>query len=229
MLVKTICVCMAMATTARAACVGNDLESLLPQAATVTPSTPRTYFVQGIEKAGCPSVSDACRARAYVVPGDIVVVTGTRDAYACAWLTNQKGTTTENWLPITALKMLPAAVPSPVDWVGHWKTGEQDITILRAGSGQLAVKGEATFGAHDPDRVKRGAVNDGEVEGTAAPQGNLLAFNQGEDNKTLLFSDADDSACRIRMQLAGPYLWAWEQGCGGMGVSFDGVYARTAH
>ena len=229
MLAKTMCVCLATTTAAKAACISGELKDLSPRAAIVTSLTPKTYFVQGSEKTGCPSENAACRARAYAVPADTVVVTGTQGDYACAWMTNQRGTTTENWLPIAALRMLPAAVPSPADWVGHWKTGEQDITILRAGSGQLAVKGEATFGAHDPDRVKRGAVNDGEVEGTAAPQGNLLAFNQGEDNKTLLFSDADDSACRIRMQLAGPYLWAWEQGCGGMGVSFDGVYARTAH
>lgn len=30
------------------------------------------------------------------------------------------------------------------------------------------------------------------------------------------------------MSLAGPYLWAWEDKCGGAGVSFDGVYARIA-
>lgn len=143
------------------------------------------------------------------------------------WLTNPKGTTTNNYLPVAALRMLPATEPALDEWVGHWKTGEQDITISNAASGQLAVEGTATFGAHDPDRVKRGAVNTGEVSGIAAPQGNRLAFNQGDDGKTLPFNEADDNACRIRMDRVGPYLWAWEQGCGGMGVSFDGVYARA--
>ena len=110
-------------------------------------------------------------------------------------------------------------------------TGRRETSFLRflpRPPVLLHVKGEATFGSHDPDRVRRGAVNLGEVEGTVGLQGNLLAFTQGDNGRTLPFSDADPYACRIRMRLAGPFLWAWENGCGGMDVSFIGAYARTS-
>ena len=60
-----------------------------------------------------------------------------------------------------------------------------------------------------------------------APQAKLLTFTEGHNGRTLPFSDADPYACRIRMRLAGPVLWAWENGGGGVGVSFIGAYART--
>jgi hypothetical protein len=216
-------------TGARADCVSGDSNDLTPHSAIVSSTEPHTYFIHGSEKSGCPSASAACRARAYVVPNDQVIVTGTPGAYACAWLTNPKGVTTRNWLPAAALRTVPASDPTLDNWAGHWRTGEQDITITRSGGGQLTVKGQATYGRFDPERVKRGAVNDGEVVGTTAPQGNRLAFNQGDNNKTLPFNDADENICKIKMNLVGPYLWALESGCGGAGVSFDGVYARVTH
>ena len=230
MLRRTFLICATLAASvaaARAECVSDELRGLMPQAAVISATAPRSYFVQGAEKTGCPSDSAACRARAYVVPNDQVIVTGTPGAYACAWLTSPKGVTSRNWLPASALRMVPPADPALEDWTGHWRTGEQDITITHAAGGQLTVKGQATYGRFDPERVKRGAVNDGEVEGTTAPKGNRLAFNQGDNNETLPFSDADENACKIRMSLAGPYLWAWEDRCGGAGVSFDGVYTRV--
>ena len=230
-MLRTVFVCATLAasvTAARAACVFGELKDVTPQAAIVSSAAPRTYFVQGAEKIGCPSDSAACRARAFAVPNDKVVVTGTTGTYACAWLTNPKGVTTQNWLPTAALRIVPPVDPVLDDWTGHWRTGEQDITITRASGGQLTVRGQATYGRLDPERVKRGAVNDGQIEGTTAPQSNRLAFNQGDNNKTLPFSDADENACRIRMSLVGPYIWAWEDGCGGAGVSFDGVYTRVA-
>ena len=227
----TVLVCATLAasvTDARAGCSPDEVSNSMPQSAIVSSTAPRTYFVQGAEKAGCPSDSVACRARAYAVPNDQVVVTGTPSVYACAWLTNPKGVTTRNWLPTTTLRLIPPSHPTLEDWTGHWRTGEQDITITLAAGDQLKVKGLATYGRFDPERISRGAVNDGEVEGTTAPQGNRLAFNQGNDNKALPFNDADESACRISMSLVGRYLWARENGCGGAGVSFDGAYARIS-
>lgn len=156
----------------------------------------------------------------------MVLVTATAGAYACALLTTPNGTTTEDWLPATAL----AAVPEPhhplPDWVGRWRTGDQHIAISMASGHLLATRGDASWGSHDPDRVRRGGVNTGEVEGTAAPEGDLLAFVQGDHGRTLPFTDADPYACRIRMRRVGPFLWVWENACGGLNVTFTGAYAR---
>ena len=228
---RTFLICATLAasvTAAQADCVSGELRGLTPQAAIVSATTSRTFFVLGTEKTGCPNDSIACRARAYAVPNDPVIVTGTLGAYSCAWLTNPQGVTTRSWLPTSALQPVPSVSPSLEAWTGHWRTGEQDIIITRAAAGQLAVKGQATYGRFDQERVKRGAVNDGAVEGTTAPKGNRLAFNQGDNNDTLPFSDTDKNACKIRMSLVGPYLWAWEDRCGGAGVTFDGVYTRIA-
>ena len=157
-----------------------------------------------------------------------MVVTERRGSFACASLTNSKGTTTDNYLPVAALRVLPATEPALDKWVGHWKTGEQAITISIAASGQLAVEGTATFGAHDPGRVKRGAVNRRSLWHCCFPR-QPTCLQPGGDGKTLPFNEADDNACRIRMERVGLYLWAWEQGCGGISVSFDGVYARARH
>lgn len=216
------------ATAARADCLAaGNLEQVVPYAATISSTQPRTFFIRGGETPGCPADTAACRSRAYAVPHDAVVVTGTQNAFSCALLTTAKGSTTEDWLPTAALARVPPTQPAPAAWVGRWRTGDQYLTVLAAPSGLLHVKGEATFGSHDPERVRRGAINTGDVEGTVAPQGNLLAFTEGDNGRTLPFSDADPYACRIRMRLAGPFLWAWENGCGGVGVSFIGAYART--
>lgn len=230
MLKNTFLICATLASSvsaSRADCIVGELRGLTPQAAVVSATAPRIYFVLGDEKTGCPNDSAACHARAYVVPNDQVIITGTQGAYACAWLTNPKGVTTRNWMPASALRMVPPVEPALENWTGHWRTGEQDITVTRAAGSQLTVKGQATYGRFDPERVKRGAVNDGQVEGTIAPKGNRLAFNHGDNDQTLPFSEADKNACKIRMNLVGPYLWAWEENCGGANVSFDGVYARV--
>ena len=87
------------ATAARADCISGNLEQVTPQAAAVSSTEARTYFVQGAEKTGCPPNDTACRAHAFVVPNDAVLLTKVVGDYACALLTNSKGTTTENWLP----------------------------------------------------------------------------------------------------------------------------------
>ena len=163
---------------------------------------------------------------AYVIPRDTVMV-GKQGTFSCALLTTAKGDTTEGWIPTAALAPAPPTRPAPDAWVGHWRTGDQYLTISAAPTGLLHVRGEATSGSHDPDRVRRGGINLGQVEGTVAPQGNLLAFTEGDNGMTLPFSDTAPYACRIKMQRAGPFLWAWENGCGGVGVSFIGAYTRT--
>lgn len=217
---------VASAVGASAECLDASQDFGMARAAAITDGQPRIYFVQGADHAGCPNATAACRARAYVVPGDVVVLTATRAAYSCATLTNSKGGTTSNWLPTASTTPLVPAPPSIEDWVGHWRTGEQDITITRAMAGELAIKGTATYGANDPDRVRRGAVNSGEIEAVANPRNGLVAFTVG-DNGTLPYDQGAEENCRLKMQVRGPYLIAVDSTtCGGMGVSFSGFYRR---
>ena len=108
-----------------------------------------------------------------------------------------------------------------------WTAPEQQITIKAGRGGGLDADGDATFGALDPERAKRGAVNIGHVSGTAKPEGPILAFAMGDDDKTFPFDKGGEFDCRIRLRLVGPYLLAGDnKQCGGFNVTFDGVYRR---
>ncbi len=219
---------LAAGADARAGCIDTDPGAEQLAAASVTAPGPRVHFVQdGMMAAGCPSDAERCRAKAFVVRGDVVLTSGTQGGFTCARYVNAKGVVTVNWLPTAALTPLSPAIPPAEAWVGHWVAIEMRIGIKRAAGGALAVSGDATWGSLDPERVRRGGVNIGEVQGTATPVNGVLAFTQGE-TATLPYESGDQDACRIRMVLRGPYMVATDnRACGGNNVSFSGIYRRA--
>jgi hypothetical protein len=212
-------------------CTGFD--SLGPEVAlsvaAVADATPRVNFVKnGGSAKGCPNGAEACRERAFLVPGDTVIVSGTRGGFACATYVNAKGLTRAGWLPTVALRVEPEQpTVRMADWIGTWTAPEQQITIKAGRGGALDVEGEATYGALDPERVKRGAINLGQVSGSARPAGAILAFAMGDNEKTLAFDKGGEFDCRIRLRLVGSFLLAEDNyRCGGANVSFAGAYRR---
>ena len=214
---------LGMQGVAAAACRGTDFAVAGARGATVRGGTPRTDFLRdGDEAAGCPGAAASCRSGAYVVAGDAVLLApGEADGYVCAAFA-RAGTETTGWLPAAAV--VPDAA-APGDWAGRWVAEESRIRITTAVGG-LKVSGEATWGTGDPDRVRRGGVHIGEVEGTAMPHDGVLAFTVGDDG-TLPYEAGDETSCRIRMLRRGPYLVVHDNmGCGGANVSFTGLYRR---
>lgn len=213
-------------------CIG--FESLAPEATlllgTVNDSAPKTYFVKnaGLQKS-CPSDNAVCREKAYLVPGDQVIVSTVGKGFVCGEFVNAKGLVRAGWLPASAVTLAPdAPAAGQADWIGRWTGGpEQSLTIEKSSQpGLIKIKGNATYGALDPDRVKRGAVNVGEIEGTVKPEGSSLAFTMG-DSATLPYAKGDEFDCRVRMRLLGPFLLVEDnRNCGGMNVSFTGAYRR---
>ncbi|GJD59574.1 hypothetical protein [Methylobacterium dankookense] len=189
----------------------------------------RVPFVKSASAAaGCPGTAAACREKAYLVAGNAVLVGPARGDFVCATYVGAKGATRSGWLPRAALtEMPPAAAPGPDDWAGAWSGGpEHRIRISRKGAG-LALAGDATYGALDPDRVKRGAVNMGSFAVDAKPEGAALAFTDGEKGVVPRYSPDDYTACSIRMRLLPPFLLVESNSaCGGMNVSFTGLYRR---
>ncbi|WP_458094544.1 hypothetical protein [Roseomonas sp. WA12] len=224
-----IAVLAGMPASAHAGCVWSDLVRDEARAASVLPGAPRTHFIQDeVFVRGCPNDSAACRARAFLVPGDVVLTGPTQGAFVCAGFAGAKGAATIGWLPAAALAPLPEAEQSPADWAGHWAAPEQDITIRPARDGRLTVKGDATWGMGNPERLRRGGVHIGEMAGEARPEGGVLAFTMGPDGATLPYATGDEFDCRIRMLRRGPYLVVRDNnGCGGMNVTFSGFYRRT--
>jgi hypothetical protein len=200
----------------------------------VVGDSPRVNFLfdQDKTRPKCPDLSDACKRKGFVVPGDEVLVGELQAGLACVTyiapnVRRVKGQfqETNGFLPATAL--VPVSLPAPrlEDWLGKWsRNAEAEITISRGRSGKLVIKGEATFGALDPQRVARGGVNFGDLEAEVAPKGNRLHFGEGYTGETF---PEDAGECQARMHLFGRYLVVEDSGgCGGINLRFIGVYVR---
>ncbi len=165
----------------------------------------RAYF-HGDEE-GCPGAK--CRTKAYVIPGDEVVVSRSFGDWLCAWYQPPKGSETVGWIPAHQLSVAETLKrPSPAAWLGTWEFYSQTLNIKRdAKTGMLRVEGEA-FWKGLGDNIHTGAVN-----GEARPEGNLLVI--------------EDDICRATLRLVGDSLVVSDNSdCGGMNVRFDGVYRR---
>ncbi|TXM79155.1 hypothetical protein FV218_01510 [Methylobacterium sp. WL69] len=189
----------------------------------------RVPFVKSTwQDKACPSAKAVCREAAYLVMGNRVLVNGTLRDFACATYRGAKGATRSGWIPQAALKTEPPTNPGLADWVGTWTSGpEQTITIVAKGD-SLVLVGEATYGAQNPERVRRGGVNIGQFQATAQPTGANLGFTEAADGgPTQPYGHSDDSACQVRLRLVPPFLQAQSNaGCGGMNVTFTGLYGR---
>jgi hypothetical protein len=206
-----------------------------PKLATVAPAG-RLHFVKGGEQAGCPAAGAACTMGAFVVGGDAVVVSTTSGDYACATFTGPapKAVSTSGFLQRAQLAAPPAETPvnASAAWAGEWRSGgEQTITIKPKGDGRIAIAGDATWGAYDPERVKRGAVNAGQIGADVSIADGVAAFAMDDDGATKPFDlklPDDRDVCRVKLWRLGPFLVAQDNvRCGGMNVTFTGVYRKA--
>lgn len=182
----------------------------------------------------CPAEVDLCQLRSFVVPGDLLLVGPGMDDFACAtYISPQmrrvqgKFRDTIGFVPLAELREVPVLPASPSDWSGHWfRSAEAEIRIEPDASGGMKIAGQATYGAHDPERAQRGAVHIGDLEGVAsAPRPNMIAIGEGYDGSQP--PGGDRSECRARLRLFGHYLVVEDNGgCGGNNVSFTGIYVR---
>jgi hypothetical protein len=167
----------------------------------------RAYFYG--EDDGCPAQTAKCRQKAYVVAGDALVVSRAFGDYVCAWFQPARGYETVGWLRADQLDISePDASPTPARWLGEWTLHSNSLSISRgAKSGELRVEGSAVWhGLGDNVHV-------GEVNASAAPSGDALTL--------------EDDICKLTLRLVGDFLVADDNGeCGGVNVTFDGVYRK---
>lgn len=212
-------------------------------------------FYWNVVKPRCPAHTPACRRRSYLVPGNIAVAAYTTGSFTVVEFVGPKGAETDGAIESRLLERIEAPKPAPQDWVGHWQdTDEQDIVISRTTDPSvLTFLGNATWGAHDPRRVKIGAVNSGDFSAYVRPVAEWGGFVAGlgdanDPNYRFpaltaqkdLYTDWTqyfprdagnaDGTCRASFRLLGPYLVAYTPLyiCGGMNVTFTGVYRRVA-
>jgi hypothetical protein len=161
---------------------------------------------------GCPGPSAKCRQKAYLVPGDEVLTSRTFGDWVCAWYQPARGSEKVGWLPADRLNVVePAARPTLASWLGAWGFYNNSLRVKRGrAAGSLLVEGMATWQGVNPGNVH---VGDFLIE--AAPVGNVLSLGDAPED------------CLVKLRLVGPYLVASDnKQCGGVNVTFDGVYRR---
>lgn len=203
-------------------CTGVDFDLRRPLVVAKVIATPRTHYIKSAwEDEACPAATATCAAKAYLVPGDLVLGGRTRGPFTCISYQSPRDRRqiwTNGWVATTALEpVVPTAVPKFTDWLGTWVHTGGEITIERARNGKLSVSGEqVTWGAQEP--------HNGVIGAEAKPAGAILAFAEdgGVD-----FDKAEEGACQVRMQRIGALLVVEDNGhCGGSAVSFTGLYRR---
>ncbi len=181
--------------------------------ATINSSLPRAVFQDDSD--GCPWEGDNCAAKAYVVPGDTVIISRVRDGFACAFYAS-KGGGTAGWLATRQINLTPVDTrPDPKRWLGAWSSDGNPRLTFAGQLGRLAVTGKAYWpgppGTHDYP-----TVHEGELDGPVEITGHTGHYGE------------DENLCEVRFTLLGDYLLAGDNmNCGGANVSFSGVYRRA--
>ena len=172
----------------------------------------RAYFQADIN--GCPWNEGTCQAPAYLVPGDEVVLSKIRKGFACAYFPNDEGGTA-GWVSTRRLSLQFADNrPDEAAWLGAWQgSGANPSIRFYKDTGKLHVVGEAFWpgpqGTHDYP-----TIHIGEVDGAVSLAGHTGTYS-------------DENDCRVSFTLLGDYLVASDnRRCGGVNVTFSGVYRR---
>lgn len=174
--------------------------------ARVTPLSPRAYFFSDNES--CPA--NDCQLTNYLIPGDTVILADHFFAdFVCAWYESENGEETVGWLKQDDLELV-ALAPEPDfdEWQGVWADAENTLVINESYFGEgLIIEGQAFWmGLNDNIHI-------GGAFGRAYPEGNKLG----------LFDF--DYGCKLELWLLDHYLLARDnKECGGMNVTFDGIY-----
>jgi hypothetical protein len=183
------------------------------QAMTVKASSPKQPVHFQSEAKACPA-KGTCRwkQRSYLIQADTVLAGPEQNGFRCAHYVTAKGKPLAGFLPSANLE--PARAPRTLDLAfltGRWVAGENDITFTAGANGQVHAEGLATY------TTDMGA-NTGDFSGDAKPGGEQLRFGNPE---------AEDE-CVVTVQRRGPYLLVSDNlRCGGVNVSFRGLYARV--
>jgi hypothetical protein len=210
-------------------CLGVDFDSAHPVTiARITADKPRAYFIKSAyDDAACPADTAACQQKAYLIPGDLVLLGKTfsdqgHGSYTCVAYekaSDRKVRWTNGWMPSASLvKVQPSPAPQRADWLGKWSHAAGDIAITAGKNGAVSIQGEGFYqGAQN--------VQTGELDAVAKPDNGVLQF---ADDGSVPFDKAKDNAeCLVRMQRVAELLVVEDNGgCGGVSVSFTGFYKR---
>lgn len=207
-------------------CNGVDWDDKRALVVSKVTAHPRVNFIKSpydddFKATAYPAATAVCRKKSYLVMGDLVLVGKTQGDFNCVVYQSplaKRQIWTRGWLPSAALTpVAPMASPKTSDWIGTWYHPGGSIEIKNGDGGKLHVEGEMIVpGARD--------VHTGEIQAQVMPEKDTIAF---VDDGSIPFEKTDEGGCRVRMQRIGPWLLVEDNdGCGGAGVTFTGLYRR---
>lgn len=162
---------------------------------------------------GCPAAGEDCVTNSYLIANDEVIISKLREGFACAYYPPSD---TAGWIKLDRIVFVPADNnPEPDDWIGDWHgRGDNMLTITHEGRARLAIEGMAFWPSREP--TGRYSVHVGELSGRLHHLGPRGRYD-------------DSNLCEVNFTLLGDYLLADDNNrCGGMNVSFTGLYQRAA-
>jgi hypothetical protein len=165
------------------------------------------------DDAGCPGQAANCRQWVDVNPGDELIVNQVADGWACVWYQRTKDAVV-GWVKSDKLVFQHADSGKDVEsWIGMWKYSLDVITISSKDGRSLNVEGRASW--QGPIIRGESVLHFGAISGDVTPSNNHAHFS-------------DTDGCTADFSRIGRYLVVADNGhCGGMNVSFRGVYLKT--
>jgi hypothetical protein len=159
----------------------------------------------------CPATG-ACdwRREGYVIGGDMVLASAPVNGFRCVYAPTDGGDLAAGFLPASELEPAPDAGALTAEFLtGRWRhLGDTEITFTRSGE-SVIVRGQATYNTSVP-----GGVHTGELDGPVTVAGGEARYAQ--------------DGCEVTLRRRGPFLVASDNNaCGGLNVSFGGIYTRT--
>lgn len=173
----------------------------------------RVYFYNDFED-DCPG-KEKCRAKAYVVPGDRLIISRSFGEFGCAWFAPVRGMPTIGWIKLESLRFAAAPPKSRLaSWLGEWRYADNSIKFTNNKlAGWLNVTGNALW------RGIGDNVHIGELDDRVKPEGDVVKIGENE---------TDEYACKVTMRQIGEFLVVDDNmNCGGMNVTFSGVYRKA--
>ncbi|MGM3175119.1 hypothetical protein [Dickeya lacustris] len=173
----------------------------------------KAYFYDDDTDKGCPANQALCQQKAYLIEGDSVLVAQERDGWSCVWYQGKKSTFV-GWLQSGLVEKQATAAPVFRDWLGTWRNGENVITLAQGNNGTLRIKGRAYWRGGMSSSGEE-IVHMGSLSQTARPASDKLEWG----------TPAKEFECAGVMRItSGHLIVADNNECGGMNVSFSGVY-----
>lgn len=160
---------------------------------------------------GCPALTTQCQLKPYLVNGNHVLIVKQNKDMSCVWFPNKQGFA-EGWVPTKFLhaSQLNAAVHD--DWLGKWYMPNTEISFSKGNStSQLILNGNSQWVGQGEGNVNVGELKNEKINVT--------------DSDATLKTDT----CQISFKLINhDHLLAVDNGsCGGLNVSFGGIYTRV--